>query len=115
MPGPVVEEDDEREHYKALLLESGVKIAKLDRWFDDGCHVLVATMIKCLYKQDGEISVADLKELVVEEIEYRGTDEQFQSTIANGCGIRCQNGKLWSSLVDMIELNPVVREYLETL
>ena len=115
VPGPVVEEDDEREHYKALLLESGVKIAKLDRWFDDDCNLVVATMIKCLYKQDGEISVAELKELIVEEIEYDGTDEQFQNNIASGCGVRCLNGKMWSSLDDMIELNPVVREYLETL
>jgi len=72
-------------------------------------------MIKCLYNQDDEISVADLKELVVEEIDYDGTDERFQNNISNGCGIRCVNGKLWNSLNGFIKLNPIVREYLDTL
>ena len=72
-------------------------------------------MIKSLYKENKKIDASVLKDLVVKDIAYSGTDKRFQSNIANGCGIKCINGKLWNSLNEKIELNPVVREYLDTL
>ena len=110
-----VKKADEGIDYKALLLESGVKIDNLNKWFKKACKSLVATMIKTLYKENKKIDVSVLKDLVVKAIEYQGTDKRFQSNIASGCSIAANYGMLWMKANEKIELNPVVREYLDSL
>jgi len=113
--GVAVKKVDEGVDYKTLLLESGIKIENLDKWFKKTCKSLVATMIKILYKENKKIDVTYLKDLVIKEIKYKGTDERLENNIKHGCGIKSQNGKLWNWAAGKIELNQIVVEYLDTV
>ena len=88
----------------------GVNLIKLRRWVEKDCDLLVAKMIKFLYKQKKEISFEDLRD----GIDYRGSDEQLKSNIRGGA--KGQYGFLWSNKsYKFISINPNIKNFLDKL
>ena len=105
-----VKKADEGIDYKALLLESGVKIDNLNKWFNDG-DLLVGKMLRFLYKEKSKITIEAFKE----GIDYDGTIAKFKSSIMNGSKGGTL-GMIWiKSYGQKVEMNPVVRQYLNTI
>jgi hypothetical protein len=89
----------------------GVKIQNLHRWIKDDCNLLVAKMLKFLFKQNEEITVEDFKE----GIDYRGTEKQFISNIRNGLSVKTHYGFVWKFKNQKIILNKNITEYLNKI
>ena len=106
-------EDEKVVDYKALLLESGVKIEsvkKLKGWFISTDDILVGKQLRFLFKENSQISI----DAFMQGIDYTGSIKQFESSIMGGSKGGCY-GKLWIKSKGFIEINPVVRQYLNTL
>jgi hypothetical protein len=109
--GVAVKKVDEGVDYKTLLLESGIKIENLNKWFNDG-DLLVGKMLRFLYNEKSKITVEAFKE----GIDYDGTLEKFKNNIKNGSGVDCAQGKLWiKSYGQKVQINPIVKQYLDTI
>lgn len=70
----------------------GVDIAKLRKWLNGDCNIVIARMVRYLYKMNKPITIDKFKE----GIEYSGSNEKFINNFDNGRGEKCQYGKLWS-------------------
>lgn len=87
----------------------GVKLAKLNQWIHS--ETLVGRMINYLYTQDKPISIEEFKN----DVDYTESTNKFISNIANGCGSKTRNGKLWCYKNDTVELNSNIRAYIDSL
>ena len=79
---------------------------KLKDWFREDCELLIARMLKFLYKQSKPISIEEFKK----GIKYDGKD--FTSNILNGRALKSKYGMVWKVADSMVNLNPKVRSYL---
>ena len=98
-----VEYKKETEDVKKI---DGVDLHKLKDWFREDCELLIARMLKFLYKQSKPISIEEFKK----GIKYDGKD--FTSNILNGRALKSKYGMVWKVADSMVNLNPKVRSYL---
>lgn len=98
--------DDEDEDDKYI---DGVELNKLKIWIKEDCDLLVGRMIQFLYKQVGQISLEEFRHA----IDYRGSDNQFNSNILNGKSLKAQYGMLWICKSKTIQINPNIRIFLD--
>lgn len=85
----------------------GVNPIDLKRYYTSKTTI-IGQMINYLYKQTDSISFDEFKK----GIKYDKEDKQFQSNVANGCGIKTRHGMIWIYNKGMIEMNPKIREII---
>jgi len=87
----------------------GVDIVKFKRWLrEDDTDLVVAKMVRFLYRCDKPLTFHEFKT----GIGYKGSDDQFQSNLCNGCGVATTNGKLWIHKNRVITKNPNIVKIL---
>jgi hypothetical protein len=99
-------DDYEDEEDKTI---DGVNLEKLRKWMNG--HTLVGRMIKCLYKNETEMTFEEFKE----SIEYDGTDKEFKNNICGGRGQNSQYGKLWYVKKNTIRINKNIKRYIDKI
>ena len=87
----------------------GVDIAKFKAWLrEENCELIIAKMVRFLYTCDKPLTFYEFKT----GIGYKGSDDQFQSNLSNGCGVATSNGKLWIHKNKVITKNPNIVKIL---
>lgn len=102
--------DDSQDYRNGNEYIEGVDKKKLRSFLQPSNETLVARMVKCLYAQTEPISVRQFKLAM----NYKRSDEQFGKNLKNGCGKHSQYGKLWNSVNSQVELNPIIRNYIDS-
>lgn len=86
----------------------GVRLVNLRRWVE--ADTVVGRMVRGLYMNPGRMSSTEFKEV----IEYTGSMTEFESNIRGGV-TGAGYGKLWIYRDGQVEMNPRIREYLDTM
>lgn len=88
----------------------GVIVEDLIRYFKSD-KLLVGKMIRFLYQMDKPVTFEEFKAGIM----YDKSDKQFQNNIDNGRGVDCVYGKFWCNENSMVQINPNIKTYLDTI
>jgi hypothetical protein len=114
----VVESEDEKEQDgdgttddEEIKKIDGVDLNKLRDWFRDDCQLVIAKILKFLYRQSNPVS----SEEISDGIRYDG--KNIINNIQTARSIKSKNGMMWNSKNNDTEiiLNPKIRKYLEKI
>lgn len=98
---------EEIEENKNSIID-GVSIQKLLKWIKS--NTIVGKCLKYLYRHYNESIDSDI---LRDAIDYSGSEKQFTNTMANGLGIRCRYGKLWSFKDGKYQINKNIKNYID--
>lgn len=87
----------------------GVSIAKLNDYYTSNT-TLISKMIQYLYNNSGKMTIEKFKD----GVGYSKSDDEFRNNVSNGRSVKAIYGKMWIVKNDFIEMNPKIRNILDT-